>query len=370
MYPRPARPSQWVLPMASPGPDNSRGTVTVVIAAYQRAEALNKTLASVVRQTYGKWRALVIGDGCPADFFSRVDASDERITLINLPVRCGHQYGPNSVGIHLAQGEYLAYLNHDDLWLSDHLERAVAVLGAGDEAADVYLGQAAFCHAANQPPRSAVSDRPLFSELNRPETLWRCLSGPFYFFEPASAWVIRNDLARRVGYWKAPDEVEVTPVMDWLRRVARAGGRFHAADEVTVLKLNTQPARKGTDLPLYYQGDPELEALDGLARQPPARVREAIMQDLARAGELGLTVRPEMVGPIPMTPEERDRMTGFLLYVQTGLLSRPLVGPPIGPYRSENALTTLTRRTGERFSRFIPVSEILAAVSADRPSGP
>jgi len=355
--------------MVSPRRDNPEGTVTVVIAAYQRAEALNKTLASLCGQTYGNWRALVIGDGCAADFFSRVDVSDERITMINLPVRCGHQYGPSSVGILLAQGEYLAFLNHDDLWLRDHLERAVAALGSGADAADVYLGRAAFCHAANQPKGPAEVDRPIFSELNRPEILWRCLSGPFYFFEPASAWVVRTDLAKKVGCWKPPDQVEVTPVMDWLSRLAREGGRFHVADAVTVLKLNLHLEGKQADAPRYYRDAPELSAMDNLARQPASQVREEITRDLVRASELNLSVRPEMNGPMPMTPEERDKVMGFLLYVQTGIVSPQFVGPPIGPYRPENAFTALMKRTGERFTRFIPVSEILAAMADDGRQG-
>ena len=105
--------------------DNS---VTIIIATYIRYEALNLSLQSVYSQTYTNWKVLIIADCCDAEFISNVDLSNEKVQLINLPQRCGNQYGPNSVGIHLAQSQYIAFLNHDDLWLSDHLEIAIKTM--------------------------------------------------------------------------------------------------------------------------------------------------------------------------------------------------------------------------------------------------
>ena len=104
------------------------GIVTVIIAAYNRAELLNITLQSVYKQTYKKWKVIIIADCSDKDFIDAVDLSNPKVKFINLPFRCGNQYGPNSVGIHIANTEYIAFLNHDDLWLSDHLEIAIKEL--------------------------------------------------------------------------------------------------------------------------------------------------------------------------------------------------------------------------------------------------
>ena len=102
--------------------------VTIIIAAYLRYDSLNIALQSVYKQTYKKWNVLIIADCCDDQFLEKVDLSDSRVRLINLPLRCGNQYGPNSVGIHMATTEYIAFLNHDDLWLSDHLEIAIETM--------------------------------------------------------------------------------------------------------------------------------------------------------------------------------------------------------------------------------------------------
>ena len=85
--------------------------VTIIIAAYHRHCSLNIALKSIYRQTYPHWQVLVIADCCDKDFRDNVDLSDNRVRFINLPRRCGNQYGPNSVGIHLADSGYIAFLN-------------------------------------------------------------------------------------------------------------------------------------------------------------------------------------------------------------------------------------------------------------------
>lgn len=331
------------------------GTVTVVIAAYGRPAALNRTLSSVYRQTYPNWRAVVVGDACSPEFFESVDRGDERVSFWNLPVRCGHQYGPNSAGIALDGSEFLAFLNHDDLWLEDHLERGLRALREGGE--DVYLGRAAFCHAQNQTPNA--SGRLRFSETNRLEFLWRCMTGPFFYFEPASAWILRSRLAKQTGWWNAPDQVPVTPVMDWLMRLARTGARFHVAEVVSVLKLNIHYGRAHPSVPTYLQ-DCSLGPVARWLSLPADRIRAEIAEDLEQAESLGLLIREGMTGPIPITPEERNRVLGFLLYLHTGVVSPALVGPTIGPYTPAMAFGALQWRTGERVTGFLPAAEVLA----------
>lgn len=344
-------------------PDNDGvGIVTIVIAAYERPQALNNALQSLYRQTWRDWRALVVCDACTQEFMGQVDRSDERVRYLNLPLRCGHQYGPNSIGIHLADTEFLAFLNHDDLWLEDHLALAMDALSREDT--DAYLGRAAFCHLDNQPGWPDGPERLMFSELNRPEHLWRCMSGPFYFFEPASAWVVRTSLARKSGHWSPPDKIQVTPVMDWLMRLTVAGARFHCGQRVSVLKLNLHiNSNIAQGIPEYYQGDAGQHHVERMLSKSANQLRNEIAEDLSLAETRGLKVRKEMSGPLQMTPVERDRLNGFLLYLQTGILLPNLIGPPIGPYKPGIALTTLTKRTGEYMDRFPATEAIIASLS-------
>lgn len=89
--------------------------VTVVVATYDRPALLVRALASVRAQRLSDWEALVIGDRCgPATGEALAAMGEPRVRYANLPARCGEQSIPNSVGVALARGDAVAFLNHDD----------------------------------------------------------------------------------------------------------------------------------------------------------------------------------------------------------------------------------------------------------------
>jgi glycosyltransferase involved in cell wall biosynthesis len=109
--------------------------VTVRIATWNRAELLvERALASVLRQTYERWEAVVIGDACTDDTAERVAAlGDPRIQFHDLPVH--GPYPEDRLGLWLiggvpamneglrrASGSWIAPLDDDDEWDDDHIE--------------------------------------------------------------------------------------------------------------------------------------------------------------------------------------------------------------------------------------------------------
>src|SRR4051812_46760682 len=105
--------------------------VSIVVATYNRSNVLELAIGSAVAQTFTDWEMHVVGDACTDDS-ERVISSfgDPRIRWTNLPVNHGDQSGPNNHGVRLARGRYIAFLNQDDLWFPDHLERSIAALEA------------------------------------------------------------------------------------------------------------------------------------------------------------------------------------------------------------------------------------------------
>ncbi|MDO6522053.1 glycosyltransferase [Shimia thalassica] len=77
--------------------------VTVVVATYNRATVLSRTLRTLIAKSLQDWQAVVVGDACSdntQDVIAALD--DKRIQFVNLPERFGEQAGPNSVGMALA----------------------------------------------------------------------------------------------------------------------------------------------------------------------------------------------------------------------------------------------------------------------------
>ena len=99
--------------------------ITVVIPTYKRLDYLSQAVKSVIAQTYANWECLIIND-YPPDASSLElmvkEFGDGRLNLINQPSSLGGNAARNR-GIKAAQGEIIAFLDDDDLWLPQKLEQ-------------------------------------------------------------------------------------------------------------------------------------------------------------------------------------------------------------------------------------------------------
>jgi glycosyl transferase family 2 len=113
--------------------------VSIPIPTYHSPETLcDVALASVRRQTYTNWEAIVVGDHCTDHTEERVRAiGDPRIRFHNLPVREPDPEDPferwavkgsipRAMGMEMANGKWIAPLSHDDEWDDDHLQTLLA----------------------------------------------------------------------------------------------------------------------------------------------------------------------------------------------------------------------------------------------------
>lgn len=218
--------------------------VTIVLATYNRPDTLRVAIQSVLLQSYSHWKMLVIGDHCDARTEAVVEAfADDRIQYINLPIRAGEQSGPNSVGIALAKTEYLAFLNHDDIWLKDHLEYGLKTLK--ERGAEFFVGKSAFAVESietNQGQRKPLFDRLLGDDRHSKQGVSPYRGTPqLRLIEPASAWLLRTYIAKKVGWWRGRDQVlGVYPIQDWVRRAWKQDVRFVFGTQLSVLKIDAQ----------------------------------------------------------------------------------------------------------------------------------
>lgn len=95
---------------------------SVIIPTYNAGRFITLTVDSVLQQTLPDLELIVIDDGSADDTLEKVRAyRDGRIHIIEQP----HQGGPVALnaGLNIARGEYVAFLDHDDIWLPNKLER-------------------------------------------------------------------------------------------------------------------------------------------------------------------------------------------------------------------------------------------------------
>lgn len=97
--------------------------VSVIIPVYCVERYIRSTVESVLAQTYNNLEILIINDGSPDKSAEYQHFTDSRIRIINQENR--GLAGARNTGIRYATGDYIAFLDGDDLWLSTKLEKHV-----------------------------------------------------------------------------------------------------------------------------------------------------------------------------------------------------------------------------------------------------
>ena len=110
--------------------------VSVVIPAYNAEAFIQRTLASVLGQEYAELEVLVVDDGSTDDTPDIVETFRDQVRLIR-QANSGVAVARNR-GIAEARGEFVAFLDHDDVWYPQKLGLQVALLDARKDVGLVY----------------------------------------------------------------------------------------------------------------------------------------------------------------------------------------------------------------------------------------
>lgn len=131
--------------------------VSIVMPAYNAERLVAAAIRSVQAQTIQNWELLVI-DGCSrdgtADVVARISKGDSRIRLAWNEVHSSVAQSRNK-GLSMCRGKYVAFLDSDDVWYPDKLEKQIACLEENN--ADlVYSSYAIVDHAGKQQCRNYI----------------------------------------------------------------------------------------------------------------------------------------------------------------------------------------------------------------------
>lgn len=103
------------------------GLVSIITPAYNAAAYIAETIESVIAQTYTNWEMLIVNDCSKdntAEIIQNYAAKDKRIKLINLKQNSGAAVARNTA-IQNAKGRYIAFLDSDDLWKKEKLQKQI-----------------------------------------------------------------------------------------------------------------------------------------------------------------------------------------------------------------------------------------------------
>jgi GT2 family glycosyltransferase len=239
--------------------------MSVVVPAYNASATIESTIRSVLAQTRRDFELIVVDDGSTDGTAARVAELarlDDRIELLRRPNR-GVAEARNT-GIDAARGDYVSFLDSDDLWLPDYLAVMSASLDVRPDAGFAYTDawildertrriHRASMMASRHPPAAAPEDPGQFLLL--------LVRGNFVF---TSATARRAALRTTGGFRGAFSPAEDYDL--WLRIVANGFAAVRVPERLAVYRDRSNSL--SSDLVSLYEaecsiyedmlGDPEV----------------------------------------------------------------------------------------------------------------
>lgn len=185
-------------------------TVSVVIPAYNAAGFITKTLDSVRVQTFTDYEIIVVDDGSTDNTSEIVNNYIYTYSIVGKCIRQNNKKiaGARNTGIKAARGEYIALLDHDDLWYPDKL---AVVLNEFN----LHPGADLICHnmfmVKNGKNLGILKTGPASSDMYKKLLFTRSLLSP-------SATVFKKDKAVEIGGFREnPEFITVEDYDFWMR---------------------------------------------------------------------------------------------------------------------------------------------------------
>lgn len=105
--------------------------VSIVTPCYNAGEFIRETIESVLAQSYTNWEMLIVDD-CSTDKSSEIIKhyvnKDSRIRYFRTSTASGSPSLPRNIAIDHSKGDYIAFLDADDIWMPEKLEKQLKLM--------------------------------------------------------------------------------------------------------------------------------------------------------------------------------------------------------------------------------------------------
>lgn len=117
-----------------------KNLVSIVVPVYKAEKFIEYTIKSVLAQTYKNWELILVNDCSPDGSVDIINKYlSKNVKLINMPVNSGVSKARNE-GVKNAKGDYIAFLDADDLWDKNKLEKQMEVINKDSQVGLVFTG--------------------------------------------------------------------------------------------------------------------------------------------------------------------------------------------------------------------------------------
>jgi glycosyltransferase involved in cell wall biosynthesis len=206
-----------------PGP-----TVSIVLPTFNRVALLSEAVDSILAQTFKDWELIIADDGSTDGTRAYLEGlSDPRIRCLLLP-HSGSDAVPRNAALRAARGEWVAFLDSDDLWLPSKLDRQLHAMIEHADSGWSYTGFALIdTRGARLPERPSSAYRPVSGWIL--ESLLRFEAGPC-----VQAMLVRRSLIRELGGFD--EAIPLRADYDLALRLAARSAAHALPDTLTLVR--------------------------------------------------------------------------------------------------------------------------------------
>lgn len=206
--------------------------ISIIIPTYNRAKIVCEAVQSILQQTYSDYEVIVIDDGSTdntAECIHNLISSSEKIRYI-YQQNMGRSAARNE-GIKQARGEYISFLDSDDLYLQAKLELQVQAMEEHPDYSMSYTNYLVMDENGVIIEDQGKPDIDLTGEIY-PELLY--FKGTII---TTPSVMVRTRILRNVGNFD--EGMHICEDLDLWRRVARQGKVFQIKDPLVVVRYRT-----------------------------------------------------------------------------------------------------------------------------------
>lgn len=205
--------------------------ISIVIPVHNREDLLMATLDSVLSQTYENWECIIVDDHSTDSSFSiakKFEEKDSRFRVVSLPNSKRYGNAARNYGFRLANGNYINFLDSDDLFSSKKLEKQILQFDSHPVADAIICEHALFStdivstHRKKISPKEFWLDILFFPNVSNQGGLWHTGS---------PLW--KREAINKIGGWN--EDVLAYQDVEFNFRAIIAGLEIVILDEVLLL---------------------------------------------------------------------------------------------------------------------------------------
>ena len=311
--------------------------VSVIIPVYNRTATLATAVRSVLAQTFQDFEIIVIDDGSSEDIPAALaDLKAPNLRLLKHPDNEGTAAARNT-GIRHATGRYIAFLDSDDTWMPEKLDRQLKALAAAD--ANTKACCTSFFLArddgTSQERRTLEVPEDWYAQL-----LWGC------DLSPGATLVVQRDCFEEIGPFD--EGFRRLEDWDWLLRYAARYGIAVVEDPLARVNLASPPSAAEVEAALTRMREKHLATAAATSRRMKRRFQSTLLLENAAASyrerrllrATALLMRSLLAYPL-RNPQLYLRLAGHLFQPLSVAIPADLAETQLAPPRILHVITDL-----------------------------